>query len=193
MLPHTDPPGRQVHISHGTLIEMAAIAATSLGYHTEIDVLPDGEISIPEFGTKQTATIRMMPEPGIEADPLFSQILERRSSRLAHHVPPLADQERASIEDDAHFPGVEVSWIPAAIAGDSLQRPNSTRTHIVTWPRADVDQARHQLLGIAVDGYKALQRIRRVRNVVPGSGGSSDIEPARNSRNAAWFRAFQVS
>jgi hypothetical protein len=112
MLPNTDPPGRQVHISHGTLIEMTAIAATSVGYRTEIDVLPDGQMSIPEFGTKPTATIRLVTEPGIEADPLFSQILERRSSRLAHQGPPPTDQERAHIEHNAHFPGVEVGWIP---------------------------------------------------------------------------------
>ena len=112
MLPNTDPPGRQVHISHGTLIEMTAIAATSLGYRTEIDVLPDGQMSIPEFGTKPTAIIRLVTEPGLEVDPLFSQILERRSSRLAHQGPPPTDQERAHIEHNAHFPGVEVGWIP---------------------------------------------------------------------------------
>jgi hypothetical protein len=69
-------------------------------------------MSIPEFGTKPTATIQLVTETGIEVDPLFSQILERRSSRLAHHGPPLTDQERAHIEHDAHIPGVEVGWIP---------------------------------------------------------------------------------
>jgi hypothetical protein len=112
MLPNTDPPGRQVHISHGTLIEMTAIAATSLGFRTEIDILPDGAMSIPQFGTKPTATIRLVTEPGLEADPLFAQILERRSSRLAHQGPPPTDQERAHIERNAQFPGVEVGWIP---------------------------------------------------------------------------------
>ncbi|MGH8776681.1 MAG: hypothetical protein ACRDWI_16500 [Jiangellaceae bacterium] len=73
MLPGTDPPGRQVHIRHGTLIEMTAIAATSLGFRTDIDVLPDGEMSIPEFGTKPTATIWLVTEPGLEVDPLFSR------------------------------------------------------------------------------------------------------------------------
>jgi hypothetical protein len=112
MLPDTDPLGRQVHISHGTLIEMTAIAATSLGFGTEIDVLPDGEMSIPEFGTKPTATIQLVTEPGLEVDPLFAQIHERRSSRLAHQGPPLTDQERAPIEHDARIGGVEVGWIP---------------------------------------------------------------------------------
>jgi hypothetical protein len=112
MLPHTDPPGRQVHISHGTLIEMTTIAATSLGFRAEIDVLPDGDMSIPEFGTKPTATIRLVSNPDLEVDPLFSQILDRRTSRLAHQGPPLADEERTHIEHDAQISGVEVGWIP---------------------------------------------------------------------------------
>lgn len=121
MLPDTDPPGRQVHISHGTLIETTAIAATSQGFRTEIDVLPDGEMSIAEFGTRPTATIRLVTEPGLEVDPLFAQILERRSSRLAHQGPPLTDQERAHIERDAHIAGVEVGWIPENLRAGVLK------------------------------------------------------------------------
>jgi hypothetical protein len=135
MLPHTDPPGRQVHISHGTLIEMTAIAATSLGFRTEVDVLPDGAMSIPEFGTKPTATVRLVTEPGLEADPLFAQILERRSSRLAHQGPPLADQERAHIERNADFPGVEVGWIP----GDQRTRVLEIAAQAMTIEAEDHD------------------------------------------------------
>jgi hypothetical protein len=112
MLPETDPPGRQVHISHGTLIEMTAIAATSLGYRTEVELLPDGEMSIPEFGTKPTAIIRLVEEPRLEVDPLFSQVVRRRSSRLAHEGPPVTSEERARIKKAAARPGVEAGWIP---------------------------------------------------------------------------------
>jgi predicted kinase len=136
MLPHTDPLGRQVHISHGTLIEMTSIAATSLGFRTEVDVLPDGDISIPEFGTKPTATIRLAPEPGIQVDPLFSQILERRSSRLAHQGPPLTEQERARIERNAHIPGVEVGWIPE----DQLARVLTIAVQAMTTEVEDEDR-----------------------------------------------------
>jgi hypothetical protein len=107
-LPATDPPGRQVHISHGTLIEMTAIAATSLGYRTEVDLLPDGEMSLPEFGAKPTAILRLVADPDQAVDPLFSQILSRRSSRLAHHGPPVTDEERTRIQAQARFTGVEV-------------------------------------------------------------------------------------
>src|SRR5262249_15645768 len=97
-LPAADPPGRQGHISQGTLIEMTAIAATSLGYHTEVDLLPDGEMPLSEFGTKPTAILRLVPDPGQTVDPLFRRILGRRSSRLAHEGPPLTDEERTRMQ-----------------------------------------------------------------------------------------------
>ena len=111
-LPAADPPGRQGHISHGTLIEMTAIAATSLGYRTEVKLLPNGEMSLPEFGTKPTAILRLVADPDQAVDPLFSQILGRRSSRLAHQGPPLTDEERTRIQTQAGFTGVEVGWVP---------------------------------------------------------------------------------
>jgi hypothetical protein len=111
-LPATDPPDRQVHISHGTLIEMTAIAATSLGFRTEVELLPEGEMSVPEFGTKPTAILRLVAEPGRSVDPLFGQTLTRRTSRLAHLGPPVSNEERTRIATEAAFPGVEVGWIP---------------------------------------------------------------------------------
>jgi hypothetical protein len=111
-LPATDPPGRQVHISHGTLIEMTVIAATSVGYRTEVELLPEGEMSLPEFGIKPTAILRLVAEPSLSVDPLFAQILSRRTSRLAHVGPPVSGAERTRIASEAAFPGVEVDWIP---------------------------------------------------------------------------------
>jgi hypothetical protein len=112
-LPATDPPGRQVHISHGTLIEMTAIAATSLGYRTEAELLPGGEMTIAEFGTKPTAVIRLVADPAVAADPLFAQVLTRRTSRLAHQGPPLTDSEREQIAAQAQlFPRVTVGFVP---------------------------------------------------------------------------------
>lgn len=111
-LPDTDPPGRQVHISHGTLAEMTAIAASSLGYRAAIDVLPEGAMSIPEFGTKPTVVIQLRRDSGIEVDPLFRHILTRRSSRLAHDSVPVSVEERQTISADASAPGVDLAWIP---------------------------------------------------------------------------------
>src|SRR5262245_1275990 len=120
LLPATDPPGRQANISHGTLIEMTAIAATSLGYRTEVELLPEGEVSPAEFGIKPTAILRLVAEPALAVDPLFSQILGRRSSRLAHQGPPLTDDERDRIASQARAAGVEVGWVPQDLLAQVL-------------------------------------------------------------------------
>jgi hypothetical protein len=46
LLPATDPPDRQVCLSHGTLLEMTAIAASHLGYSAKIELLPEGEMTL---------------------------------------------------------------------------------------------------------------------------------------------------
>jgi len=110
-LPEADPPGRQGHIGHGTLIEMTSIAATSLGYRCEVEVLPDGEMAVSEFGTKPTAILNLVRDAGLPVDPLFSQVLVRRCSRLAHQGPPLQVEEQSQIEAQARVPGVAIGWV----------------------------------------------------------------------------------
>jgi len=115
MLPETDPPGRQVHISHGTLLEMTAIAATTIVYRAQIEILPEGDMSIPEFGTKPTGVVQLLKEPGIQVDALFKRVLHRRTSRLLHEGPPLAADERRWIAEAAQCEGIEIGWVPDAL------------------------------------------------------------------------------
>lgn len=111
LLPVTDPPGRQVHISHGTLVEMTAISATHLGYRAEVDLLPEGEMTLAEYGTKPTAHLSLIADSQVKEDPLFAQVLHRRTSRLPHTSQALTDDERAAIVEAASRPGVELGWV----------------------------------------------------------------------------------
>ena len=121
LLPVTDPPGRQVHISHGTLVEMTSIAATHFGYRTEVDVLPEGEMTLAEYGTKPTAVLRLVADSQVTEDPLFGQILRRRSSRLSHTPQPLTNAGRAAILAAGTRPGVQPSWIPEQLMAEALE------------------------------------------------------------------------
>lgn len=112
LLPLTDPPGRQVHMSHGTLLEMTAIAATHFGYRADIDPLPDGGMDYEQLGTKPTARIRLAPVEGEPEDPLFAQALTRRSSRLAHEGPMVTDGELASMVDHARPGDLRMGLVP---------------------------------------------------------------------------------
>ena len=121
LLPVTDPPGRQVHISHGTLLEMTAIAATHLGYRAEIELLPEGEMTLADYGTKPTAHVSLFADSQVKEDPLFSQVRLRRSSRLPHTPQPVIDHERAAIAAAANRPGVEPGWIPGERKAEALE------------------------------------------------------------------------
>ncbi|HEY9411286.1 MAG TPA: nitroreductase family protein [Jiangellaceae bacterium] len=114
LLPVTDPPGRQVHISHGTLLEMTAIAATHLGHRAEIELLPEGEMTLAEYGTKPTARLRLVADSAVSEDPLFAHVLARRSSRLPHTKQPITDDERVAIAAAASRPEVEPRWISSS-------------------------------------------------------------------------------
>jgi len=85
LLPWTDPPARQVHMSHGTLLEMVALAAPSFGYAADIVLQPEGDVTKEFFGTRPTATIRLANANALTLDPLFAAATRRRTSRLAHH------------------------------------------------------------------------------------------------------------
>ncbi len=93
LLPETDPPGRQVHMSHGTLLEVVRLAAPRLGYRAELQLLPDGYIERADFGKKPTGAIRLVEDPGAPVDPLVESLGICRTSRLEHHAEPLREEE----------------------------------------------------------------------------------------------------
>ena len=61
ILPETDPPTRQIHISQGTFLELLKIGAKQIGYDTEIKLLPEGDYKIEETGKKSVAQVKLSP------------------------------------------------------------------------------------------------------------------------------------
>ncbi len=120
LLPATDPPGRQVHMSHGTFLEVIAIAATHFGYRADIEILPDGPMPYEQFGTKPTARIRLVEDPDSAVDPLFSRVLERRTSRLPHEGPMVSEEELATIRAHAPTGELKIRLVPEAQLPEAL-------------------------------------------------------------------------
>jgi hypothetical protein len=84
MLPQTDPHARQIMMSHGTFLELLDLAARERGQRAEIELFPQGEFG-PEWPDERpVARIRFHEEPGIARDPLFAQIVHRRTNREAY-------------------------------------------------------------------------------------------------------------
>jgi hypothetical protein len=120
LLPATDPPARQTHMSHGTFVELVAIGASKLGYRADILPLPDGEMSPAELGAKPTAYIRLVEAPDVAADPLFPHVLVRRTSRLPHEGAMVTQDELAIIAEHAQRPGLQTGLIPEAQLPEAL-------------------------------------------------------------------------
>jgi len=81
LLPETDPFSRQIMMSHGTFLELLDIAARERGLRTEITLFPDGAFGSEAIDQRPVARIRLVRDTGVDKDPLFAQILARRTNR----------------------------------------------------------------------------------------------------------------
>lgn len=81
LLPHTDPFSRQILIGHGAFLELLDLAASAAGHRAEIDYFPEGAFG-DHIDSKPVASIRLIPDASRKPDPLFKQILQRRSTKV---------------------------------------------------------------------------------------------------------------
>ena len=90
MLPHTDPFNRQITIGLGCFLELLRMAAAEQGYRAEIKLFPQG-FENSHLDQRPVAEITMIKDEGIQKNPLFAQVLLRRSLKepfdIAKSVP----------------------------------------------------------------------------------------------------------
>ncbi len=79
-LPHTDPLDRQITIGFGCMMELLRIAAAEKGYAATITPFPDGEAQ-PRLNGNRMAQVQFSAAADTTKDPLFANILERRSTK----------------------------------------------------------------------------------------------------------------
>lgn len=84
LLPETDPFARQIMMSHGTFLELLDMAARERGQRAELTLFPEGAYAAERVDARPVARIRLQPDPAVPRDPLFSQILRRRTNREAY-------------------------------------------------------------------------------------------------------------
>ena len=98
LLPETDPFSRQIMMSHGTFLELLDIAARERGLRAEIELFPQGEFGPERIDGRPVARIRLVPDAGVAKDPLFAQILARRTNREAYDLArPVAPEAWAAM------------------------------------------------------------------------------------------------
>lgn len=94
-LPHTDPHDRQLTIGMGCFIELMTIAASKTGHSVNLDLFPEGEdgpVAIAKFNSD-----------GTQPDPLFNQIMDRRSCKEPFEAKALSVEQ---IDELASFGNV---------------------------------------------------------------------------------------
>lgn len=100
LLPQTDPFSRQIMMSHGTFLEMLDLAARERGLRADIMLFPEGEFGADAPDERPVARVRLTPDETVATDPLFTQILARRTNRsiysLERPVPEAAWQAMAA-------------------------------------------------------------------------------------------------
>lgn len=84
-LPVTDPYDRQITIGFGTFIELARIAAAERGYALEMTAFPEGEPQ-PRLDQRPVARLQFVKQPEAARDPLYAQIVKRRSNKQAYDL-----------------------------------------------------------------------------------------------------------
>lgn len=80
LLPDTDPYSRQIVIGLGCFLELFELAAREAGYRASISLFPQGEPG-EVLNQKPVAHLKLDKDAGIKKDPLFQQVLQRRTNR----------------------------------------------------------------------------------------------------------------
>ena len=79
-LPQTDPFDRQITVGFGAFIELARIAAAERGIRIDIIPFPEGDPT-PRLDHRPVARLRFVADGSVTRDPLFPQIVNRRTNR----------------------------------------------------------------------------------------------------------------
>ncbi|NIM40067.1 MAG: twin-arginine translocation pathway signal protein [Hydrogenophaga sp.] len=101
LLPETDPFSRQMLMSQGSFIELLDQAARQKGLRAQIDLFPEGAFGPASVDARPTARIRLVPDASVRPDPLFAQVLHRRTNREAYDARVPGATEREAIAHSA--------------------------------------------------------------------------------------------
>jgi hypothetical protein len=168
LLPETDPFSRQIMMSHGTFLELLDIAARERGLRAEISLFPEGPFASLTIDERPVARIRLVADPEVPRDPLFNQILKRRTNRSVYDQgrPVPAEAWRAMAES-VKPNSLEFGFV-GADQPDALRRHRTIAAEAwrieLTTPRTVLESYRVLRMGAAEinehrDGLFVLDRV----------------------------------
>lgn len=106
LLPETDPFARQIMMSQGTFLELLDLAARERGQRTQVTLFPEGEFAADKPDARPVAHVRFVADAAVPRDPLFAQVLRRRTNREAYAPGQPPAQAVQAIAAAAAVPGL---------------------------------------------------------------------------------------
>jgi hypothetical protein len=79
-LPHTDPFDRQILIGFGCFLELLVLTGAETGQRVDIELFPEG-LPAERLDKRPIAHAVFAPDASVARDPLFKQVLTRRSNK----------------------------------------------------------------------------------------------------------------
>lgn len=89
LLPETDPPARQIHISQGTFLENLDIAAREFGYSVKINYFPQGMYGNDVLEDKAVAHVSLQRQKVQQESQLFPYLTQRQSNKRVYDKRPI--------------------------------------------------------------------------------------------------------
>jgi hypothetical protein len=111
LLPETDPLSRQIVMSQGTFLELLDLAARRRGLRADIQLFPEGVFGSDKPDARPTARIRLARDATLKPDPLFEQILRRRTNREMYEPREPAAAALKAIADSVSSHPVRVGFV----------------------------------------------------------------------------------
>lgn len=110
LLPKTDPPARQIHISQGTFLEYLKIAASGEGYRVDIDYFPEGAYGNTVIEDKPVARVQLIRDQSVKADPLFPWLRTRQSNKRVYRDRMIPESELDRLRQQTAGNGFETVY-----------------------------------------------------------------------------------
>jgi hypothetical protein len=110
LLPETDPYSRQITIGCGAFLELLRMASAEQGLRADVAPFPAGDWPENGVGEQPVCRVTFVPDASVARDPLFGQVLKRRTNRNVFDVAVVAPAEAAGIGVTLDVLPVRFGW-----------------------------------------------------------------------------------
>lgn len=114
LLPATDPYSRQITVGCGAFLELLRMSAAEQGFRTDIAAFPAGDWPTNAVGGQPICRVAFVPDAAVARDPLFAQILKRRTNRNGYEPTPVMPAEAAALGSAMAQVPVQFGWTSEA-------------------------------------------------------------------------------